>query len=78
MSQSRSYAGPTRKLGLPVLPRFALSVERGRFVIRLYPAEPPRRAEIMSGFGQLYAGYLREHPEFAQIWKNVAQKRKEW
>ncbi len=61
-----------------VLPCFALSDERGRFVIRLYPAEPPRRAEMMSGFGQRYAGYLRDHPEFAQIWKNVAQKRKEW
>jgi hypothetical protein len=36
------------------------------------------RAQMMSGFGQLYAGNLRDHPEFAQIWKNVAQKRKEW
>lgn len=65
-------------LGAPVLPCFALSDERGRFVIRLYPAEPPRRADIMSGFGQRYADYLRDYPEFAQIWKNVAQKRKEW
>ncbi|HKY10202.1 MAG TPA: hypothetical protein VJQ55_18280 [Candidatus Binatia bacterium] len=65
-------------LGAPVIPCFALLDERGRFVIRLYPAEPPTGTEIMSGFGQLYARYLRDHPEFAQIWKNVAQKRKEW
>ena len=65
-------------LAAPVLSCFALSDERGRFVIRLYPPEPPGRAQMMSGFGQLYAGYLRDHPEFAQIWKNVAQKRKEW
>ena len=61
-----------------IIPCFALSDERGRFIIRLYPPGPPARAEIMSGFGQRYAGYLRDHPEFAQIWKNVAQKRKEW
>jgi lauroyl/myristoyl acyltransferase len=65
-------------LDAPVLPCFALSDERGRFIVRLYPPEPPRRAEIMSGFGQRYAGYLRDHPEFAQIWKNVAQRRNEW
>jgi lauroyl/myristoyl acyltransferase len=65
-------------LEAPVLPCFALSDERGRFILRLYPALPPRRAEIMSGFGQRYAGYLRDQPEFSQIWKNVAQKRKEW
>jgi lauroyl/myristoyl acyltransferase len=65
-------------LEAPVLPCFALSDDRGRFIVRLYPALLPRRTEIMSGFGQLYAGYLRDHPEFAQIWKNVAQKRKEW
>jgi hypothetical protein len=65
-------------LEAPILPCFALSDDRGRFVVRLYPALPPRRAEIMSGFGQLYAGYLRDQPEFSQIWKNVAQKRKEW
>jgi lauroyl/myristoyl acyltransferase len=62
-------------LHAPVIPCFALSDERGRFVIRLYPPEPPRTTEIMSGFGQLYAGYLRDHPEFSQIWKNVAQQR---
>jgi len=65
-------------LEAPVLPCFALSDDRGRFVVRLYPALPPKRAEIMSGFGQRYAGYLRDQPEFSQIWKNVAQKRKEW
>ena len=65
-------------LEVPIIPCFALSDERGRFIIRLYPPGPPARAEIMSGFGQRYAGYLRDHPEFAQIWKNVAQKRKEW
>ena len=65
-------------LGAPVIPCFAVSDERGRFVIRLYPAQPPKSAAVMSGFGQLYANYLRDHPEFAQIWKNVAQKRKEW
>ncbi len=65
-------------LEAPVLPCFAVADERGRFVIRLYPPLAPRKAQIMSGFGRLYANYLRDHPEFAQIWKNVAQKRKEW
>lgn len=65
-------------LEAPVIPCFALADEKGRFVIRLYPALSPRKAEIMSGFGQRYAGYLRDHPEFAQIWKNIAQKRTEW
>lgn len=65
-------------LEAPVLPCFAVADEEGRFIVRLYTPEPPRRAEIMSGFGQLYARYLRDHPEFAQIWKNVAQRRSEW
>jgi lauroyl/myristoyl acyltransferase len=65
-------------LGAPIIPCFALADERGRFVVRLYPVLPPKRAEIMSGFGQRYAGYLRNYPEFAQIWKNIAERRKEW
>ena len=65
-------------LEAPVLPCFAVADEHGRFVIRLYPPLPPKRTEIMAGFGPLYAEYLRDHPEFSQIWKNVARNRSEW
>lgn len=61
-------------LRAPVLPCFAVCDYKGRVVIKIYPALAASTKEIMSTFGPLYARYLREFPEYANIWARVIRQ----
>jgi hypothetical protein len=50
-------------LKAPVLPCFAVCDDLGKLI-----------TEIMRGFGALYSHYLREFPEFANIWARVIRQ----
>lgn len=65
-------------LQAPVLPCFAVCDEEGRLVVTIYPAMGSSRKEIMDGFGPLYSTYLKERPEFSQIWRRVVLKQDGW
>jgi len=58
-------------LQVPVLPCFVVCDEIGRAVVKICPQLAPSGEQIVSGFGPLYAGYLRDFPESANIWKRV-------
>ena len=60
-------------LQVPILPCFVLCDKNGRAVIKIFPAITPVAKEIAAGFGSLYAEYLRNFPENANIWKRVAR-----
>ncbi len=63
---------------VPVVPYFAICDDHGNLQIKLSPPLAPERTAIMKGFGQVYAGYLRDYPEFARIWKRVIGQESEW
>lgn len=64
----------TEILKAPVLPCFAVCNDLGKLIIRIYPALAASPAEIVRGFGALYSHYLREFPEFANIWARVIRQ----
>jgi lauroyl/myristoyl acyltransferase len=65
-------------LRAPVLPCVPISDDSGRLIMTIHPPLAPTRAEIMQGFGPLYARYLRERPEFAIFWRKVARQQENW
>ena len=65
-------------LQAPVLPCFALCDDRGRLLIRIYASLPPVTETIIKIFGPLYAGYIKEMPEFGYFWKRMAEQRGSW
>jgi lauroyl/myristoyl acyltransferase len=61
-------------LNAPVLPCFAVCDDRGRIVVKIYPALAASVREIMAVFGPLYARYLKEFPENSNIWSRVVRQ----
>jgi len=61
-------------LQVPVLPCFVVCDRDGRALIKIFPQLVPGVAPIVSGFGSLYAAYLRDYPELANIWKKFVRR----
>ena len=61
-------------LKAPVLPCFAVCDDEGRVVIKIYPALDASADKIVTIFGSLYAFYLKEFPEYANIWGRVIRQ----
>ena len=62
-------------LQVPVLPCFVVCDDSGRAIIKIFPELAPSSKQIVSSFGSLYADYLRDFPDKANIWKRVVQQR---
>lgn len=65
-------------LQAPVLPCFPICDEEGRLLVTIYPAIGSSRKEVMAGFGTLYSTYLKERPEYSQIWRRLVLKQEGW
>lgn len=61
-------------LQVPILPCFVVCDQTGRAAIKIFPELAPCASQIVSSFGPLYADYLREFPESANIWKKVVRQ----
>ena len=62
-------------LQVPVLPCFVVCDQTGRAIIKIFPELAPSAKQIVASFGSLYADYLRDFPEHANIWKRVVQQK---
>jgi len=61
-------------LQVAVLPCFVVCDQTGRAVITIFPEIAPCSKQIVSSFGPLYADYLRDFPESANIWKKIVRQ----
>jgi len=65
-------------LEAPVCPCFATCGVNGEIIIKIHAPLSPEKNEVVTGFGRLYAAYLREFPEFSRIWSRVVREKEEF